>query len=231
MKALTLSILCLLLAGCPWGNRSVYPGPTVINATATDVGFEVRLTDGTVRSGTYKPCYGYRFFRTQPPGYRRTVFVERLTFRKDGAVLGVYEGANVEALGATAAMFDETGLRQWNLRHCSRVFNTSGQVLRVIGHYEDGDTASVTLRPCEPLLWTSDDLARPRQTDDTKPGPVSLVVTRGDAVIHQLNAREIRKTFKLHLRRSRVVYAIGTSAIKCTQGFAPPAPCALGAGA
>ncbi len=75
---------------------------------------EVRLTDGTVRRQTFVPCREYHFFPPQRYDPWRKVFVERLTFRREGAVIGVYEGARVEALGAYGgvAVLDQSGLRR-----------------------------------------------------------------------------------------------------------------------
>ena len=75
---------------------------------------EVRLTDGTTRRQILVPCREYHFFPPQRYDPWRKVFVERLTFRREGAVIGVYEGARVEALGAFGgvAVLDESGLRR-----------------------------------------------------------------------------------------------------------------------
>ncbi len=196
-KVPTLLLLCPLLAGLQFAP----PGPTVANGFATDVEVAVTLTDGTVRRSTYVPCESHRIFESMEPLPRRTVFVERLTVVKDDAVVGDYEGAKVEALGALGgfALFDESGLRRWTGNwFCARVFNTTGDVVRVTGYYRKGGAASVTLPPCEPLLWTSGDLARPkavakcrsRWSKHCRPAN-RTVITRGDTVIHDLNARTL----------------------------------------
>ena len=236
LKTPTLLLLCPLLVG-----MSPMPvGPALVNGFATDVDVTVKLTDGTVRRRSYGPCERHWVFG--PWSFdQRTVFVERLTIERDGAVVGDYEGAKVEARGALggAALFDESGLRRWTGWGCARVFNTTGESLRVTGHYRDGGTASVTLRPCEPLLWTSGDLTRPkaagkcrtRWSKHCRPAK-RTVIKRGDRVIHNLSARAFRKTFK---RGSGSIIAIGESAI--TSDYRPPPahpspslpkPCAVG---
>ena len=236
MKVATILALCPLLSGF----SLVTPGPTLVNAYAPGVEFEVKLTDGTVRSDTFTPC---RLYRVVPRGVsqmRRTVFVERVTFRKDGAVIGVYEGAKVEALGALGgyAVLGESGLRRMPRLRCSLVFNETGKPLQVVGHYKDGGTASVTISPHEPLVWTSVDLASPRDggcrlrrwwrcKEQTR-----LVITEGGTVIHDLDARAIRKKLKPHMFYgvSGRTLAIGRSKIESVRDFnpRPPKPCARG---
>lgn len=225
-------VLCLLLGGCiPFLNilADDWPGPKVVNRFATDVEVEIRLTDGTVRHTSYKPCNGYSFFGSQPSGYVRTVFVERLTFRRDGAVIGDYEGAKVEALGARGgvAVLDPSGL--WRLtgviRKCARVVNTLTTDVRVVAVYGDGSSASLTLRPCEPHVWTGLDPLRDRELQADDASPTHLTVSRGGEVIHELDERAIRKTFK-HLRSwNTTTYTIGESAIGGKEGHAPPRGC------
>lgn len=232
-KTPTLLLLCPLLAGM----QPFPPGPTVVNGFATDVDVAIKLTDGTVRRRSFSPCERHRVFGTTFALDRRTVFVERLTVAQDGAVVGDYEGAKVEARGALggAALFDESGLRRWTGGSCSRVFNTTGEVMRVTGHYQDGGTASVTLRPREPLLWISGDLARPKAIGKCRTrwsrGPCQparrTVITLGGTVIHDLDARAMRKAFK---RRDRTTFAIGESAItRCDRSSPlPSTPCSSG---
>ena len=223
--------LCLPLGGCLPFMLPIHewPGPLVANRFATDVDVEVRLTDGTVRRGAYKPCNGYRYFDPQPMGYQRTVFLERLIVRRSGTIIGDYEGAKVEALGARGgiAVLDESGLRRLTGRRwCSRVFNTLTTDVRLAAVYADGSTASLTLRPCEPHLWTGLDLVGDRKLQADDAGPTRLTVTRGGDVIHELDERAIRKTFKRHLRLGNLmIYAIGESAIVGKQGITPPRSC------
>lgn len=237
MRALTVLALCLLVSGF-----SLFPpGPALVNAYAPGVDFEVKLTDGTVRTDTFTPCRLYRFVPMWTWGsWRRTVFIERVTFRKDGTVLGVYEGAQVEALGALGgyAVLGESGLRRMERLRCSLVFNVTDEPLQVVGHYKDGGTASVTISQREPLVWTSVDLASPRDggcrlrrwsrcKEQTR-----LVITQGGTVIHDLDARAIRKTFKRHMLYglSYRTLVIGRSKIESVRGFNPhlPKPCAAG---
>ena len=238
LKAPTLLLLCPLLAGLQFAP----PGPTVANGFATDVEVAVTLTDGTVRRSTYVPCESHRIFESMELFPRRTVFVERLTVVKDDAVVGDYEGAKVEALGALGgfALFDESGLRRWAGNwFCARVINATGDVVRVTGYYRKGGSASVTLRPCEPLLWTSGDLARPkavakcrsRWSKHCRPAK-RTVITRGDTVIHDLQAYAFRMAFR---RRHGTTFAIGESAITSAYRYPPlshpsplPQPCAVG---
>ena len=236
-KTPTLLLLCPLLAGLSLAP----PGPAVANGFATDVEVVVKLTDGTVRRGTYRPCEFRRIFRSSYALDRRTVFVERLTVVKDAAVVGDYEGAKVEALGALGgfALFDESGLWRWEGWSCSRVVNTTGETVRVTGHYGHGRMASVTLPPCEPLLWTSGDLARPKSTGRCRTRwskhcrPAKrTVITRGGVMIHDLPARAFREMFK---RRRGSTLSIGESGVTVVHGshgsFGSPAPlpavCAL----
>ena len=220
--------LCVLSAGCvPFLPVHDWPGPLVANEFATDVDWEGKLTDGTVRRGTQPPCGGFRLFDPQPLGHIRTVFVERLTFWKGRALIGAYEGAKVEALGAQGgvAVLDETGLRRVTGGTCSRVFNMLDRDVRVTAHYADGSTASLTLRPCELHVWTGLDPIRPRRTREHDAVPTRLTITRDGAVIRDLDERAIRKTFKWHLRRAPwpSVYTIGASGIS---GYkTPPKQC------
>ena len=231
---LVLVGLCPLVGGClPFPSLlpiREWPGPLVANRFATDVDVEVRLTDGTVRRGTYKPCDEHRYFDAHPLTYmERTVFVERLTVRKDGAVIGDYQGAKVEALGAFGgvAVLDESGLRRLTGHvRCSRVFNTTTTDVRVAAVYGDGSTASLTLRPCEPHLWTGLDPLRDKELQADDASPTRLTVTRDGEVIHDLDERAIGKTFKRHLRsRNLMIYAIGESAIVGQGGVTPPRRC------
>ncbi len=223
--------LCLPLGGCLPFMLPVHswPGPRVVNRFAADVDVEIRLTDGTVRRGSYKPCNAYNFFDPQPLGYERTVFLERLIFRRDDAVIGDYEGAKVEALGARGgrAVLDGSGLRRLTGRtRCSRVFNTLTTDVRLAAVYADGSTASLSLRPCEPYLWTGLDPLRDKELQADDAGPTRLTVTRGGDLIHELDERAIRKTFKRHLRlRIPTIYAIGESAIVGREGVTPPRSC------
>ena len=223
--------LCPLLGGCVPIMLPVHewPGPLVANRFATDVDVEVRLTDGTVRRGTYKPCDGHRYFDPQPVNHQRTVFLERLIVRKDGAVVDDHEGAKVEAMGARGgiAVLDESGLRRLTgFRWCSRVFNTSTTDVRLTAVYRDGRTASLTLRPCEPHRWTGLDPLGGDEAQTEDAIPTRLTVTRDGEVIHDLDERALGKTFKRHLRsRNLMIYAIGESAIVGKNGVTPPRRC------
>ena len=227
-KLTRLLAVCVVLASCvPILPPFKRPGPLVANQFATGVDWEVRLTDGTVRRGSHAPCRGYKLLEAQRADRHRTVFVKRLTFWRDGAAIGEYEGAKVEALGAPGgtAVLDESGLRrQRNGQMCSRVFNALDQNLRVRARYPDGSTASVTLRPCAPLLWTGADPIRGKEgQEDTI--PTRLTITHDGAVIHDLDEHAFRKTFKQHLARRAMVYAVGASAIAGKLGVDPPRQC------
>lgn len=208
--------LYILSAGCRFLPVHDWPGPLVVNEFATNVEWEGKLTDGTVRRGTQTPCGGFRFFEPQPLGHVRTVFVEHLTFRKNGALIGEYEGAKVEALGARGgvAVLDETGLRRVTGGTCSRVFNILDRDVSVHARYADGSTASLTLRPCQLHVWTGLDPMRAGRTRDDAI-PARLTITRDAEVIQDLDELAIRKTFKWHLQRAPwpSVYTIGASGI------------------
>ena len=178
-----------------------WPGPTVSNRLATNVEWEAKLTDGTVRRGTHRPCSAFMFFDRRSLGHIRTVFVERLTFWKHGVRIGEYEGAKVEALGAKGgtAVLDETGLRRLSGSTCRRVFNTREQDVRLSARYADGSTETMTLRPCQLHVWTRDDGAE----------PVRLTITSNGAVIQDVEERAARKALSWHLS----AYTIGESGI------------------
>ena len=234
LKAPTLLALCLLLSA--FSLRT--PGPVLVNGYAPGVDLEVKLTDGTVRTDTLTPCSPYWAVPRGVSQMRRTVFVERVTFHKDGALLGVHEGAKVEALGALGgyAVLGESGLRRVARLRCSLVFNKTGEPLQVVGHYKDGGTASVTMTHHEPLVWTSVDLASPhdggcrlrrwwRCKNQTR-----LAIAQGGTVIHDLDARAIRKTFKRHMRYGFSQLAIGRTKIESVRACNPiaPKPCVAG---
>ena len=188
--------LCVLSGGC----IPDYPGPWVANHFATNVEWEAKLTDGTVRRGTHRPCSQFGFFRAQSWSYSRTVFVERFTVWKDGVLMGEYEGAKVEALGADGgtAVLDEMGLRRLTGSECWRLFNTLDRDVQVSARYADGSTVTMTLRHCERHVWTRDDGAVPTR----------ITITSDGAVLQDLDERAVRKTFKW-----RVAYTIGESGI------------------
>ena len=197
-----LLALCVLSAGCvplflPFDD---WPGPRVANQFATSVEWEAKLTDGTVRRGTHRPCSAFGFFDPQPPCRIRTVFVERFTVWKDGALIGEYEGAKVEALGARGgtAVLDEKGLRRLTRSECWRLFNTLDRDVHLSARYADGSTVTMTLRHCERHVWTRDDGAVPTR----------MTITRDGAVLQNLDERAVRKTFKWH-----GAYTIGESGI------------------
>lgn len=224
-----LSGLCVL-PGCVLifpGDH--WPGPHVSHEFATDVEAEVRLTDGTTHRETYGPCINHSFYDILPFGRVRTVFVERLTFWKDGERIGEYEGATVEALGAIGgrALLDESGLRRdTGNRQCSRVFNTLDRDIRVSTRYADGSTASLTLRPCKPHLWLGNDPLRDERARREEIAPTRLTVAHDGRVIHDLDERAIRKTFKRHLRSGwAMIYAISNSDIAGVEGSTPPKVC------
>ena len=191
---------------------------------------EVRLTDGTMRRQILVPCREYHFFPPQRYDPWRKVFVERLTFRREGAVIGVYEGARVEALGAYGgvAVLDQSGLRRVSVRRCSCVFNTLRRDVQVHARYADGSTASLTLRPCHPHLWTGIDLMRNEPTPAEEHAvPTRLTISRDGKVIHDLDEGTFRGKFRLHLQAERTMtYAIGESEIVGVQGVALPKRCA-----
>lgn len=224
--------LCLLLAGCPLLPLHQGPepqGPAVANHFPEVVESEVRLTDGTVRRQILVPCREYHFFPPQRYDPWRKVFVERLTFRREGAVIGVYEGARVEALGAYGgvAVLDQSGLRRVSVRRCSCVFNTLRRDVQVHAHYADGSTASLTLRPCQPHLWTGIDPLRDERTPEDAAVPTRFTISRAGKVIHDLDERAFRGKFRLHLQAVwAMTYAIGESEIVGAQGVAPPKRCA-----
>ena len=195
-----LLALCVLSAGCvplflPFDD---WPGPVVANQFATNVEWEAKLTDGTVRRGTHRPCSAFGFFGRQRPCHIRTVFVERFTVWKDGALIGEYEGAKVEALGARGgtAVLDEKGLRRLTGSECWRLFNTLDRDVRVSARYADGSTATMTLRPCQLHVLTRDDGAI----------PMRLTIATNGAVIQDLDERAARKTLNWHS-----AYTIGMS--------------------
>ena len=213
---------CVLLNGCSLLPFHDWPGPTVANQLVTDVDWEAKLTDGTVRRGTHRPCAVFGFFDPQPVGHSRRVFVERLTFWKDGAIIGEYEGAEVEALGAdggTAAL-DEIGLRRITEGSCFRVFNTLDRDVYLNARYADGSTASLTLRPCQTHLWTGLDPIRNRRTEEDDTVPTRLTISDAGGVIQDFDESAIRKTVK---RRLAPVYAIRGSGF--VGANAPPKQC------
>ena len=173
----------------------------VANHFATNVEWEAKLTDGTVRRGNHRPCSAFMFFRPQPMGYSRTVFVERFTVWKDGALIGEYEGANVEALGAdgATAVLDEKGLRRLTGSECWRLFNTLDRDVHLSARYADSSTVTMTLRPCKRHVWTRDDGAVPTR----------MTITRDGAVLQDLDERAVRKTLKRHI----TVYTVGEAGI------------------
>ena len=190
---------------------------------------EVRLTDGTTRRQMLVPCREDHFFPPQRYDPWRKVFVERLTFRREGAVIGVYEGARVEALGAYGgvAVLDQSGLRRVSARRCSRVFNTLRRDVQVHAHYADGSTASLTLRPCQPHLWTGIDPLRDERTPEDAAVPTRFTISHDGKVIHDLDEPTFRGKFRLHLQAVRTMtYAIGESEIAGVQGVASPKRCA-----
>lgn len=235
MTAPATLAVCLLLAGCPFFSFRSGPverqGPAVANHFPVDVEAEVRLTDGTVRRQTFVPCREHHFFAPQWYDPWRQVFVERLTFRRNGAVVGEYEGARVEALGAFGgvAVLDESGLRRVTAHRCSRVFNTLEREVCISARYADGRTASLTLRPCQPHLWTGIDLIRGERTPAEDAVPTRLtrltIAHDGDA-LHSLDERAFRETFGVHLRfAGPMIYTIGAAAIAGVPGVAPPPRC------
>ena len=223
--------LCPLLAGCPLHpifSKPERQGPAVANHYAEDVESEVRLTDGTVRRRPLVPCREYHFFEPQLYDPWRQVFVERLIFRHGGAVIGEYEGARVEALGAFGgvAVLDESGLRRVVARRCSRVFNTLPRDVRVDTRYADGSTASLTLRPCQPHLWTGIDPLRGERTPEGNNVPTRLTISLDGKAIHDLDEPAFRSKFSPHLQAIRTMtYAMGGSEIVGVPGVAPPKPC------
>ena len=228
----TTLALCLLLAGCPFFTFRSGPverqGPAVANHFPEDVESEVRLTDGTVRRQTFVPCREYHFFEPQWYDPWRQIFVERLTFRQGGAVIGEYEGARVEALGAFGgvAVLDESGLRRVSTRRCSRVFNTAYRDVHMQARYADGSTASLILRHCQPHLWTGIDLLRDESTPAEDAVPTRLTISHDGKVIHDLDEPTFRSKFRLHLQATRTMtYAIDRSVIIGVPGVAPPKRC------
>ena len=207
-------------------------GPAVVNHFLTDVEAEIRLTDGTVRRQTFRPCREYHFFKPQRGPDYREVLVERLTFRKDGAIIGQYEGARVEALGAFGgvAALDDSGLRRLaGEQRCSRLFNATGEELILAARQQGDGRTSTSLRPCEPMLWTSDNPAHPTKTTAGDNRPEQLTIQSRAAVIHDLDDVAFNRTFDAHLRlRKPMTYAITHSEIAGVEDGPAPARCAAG---
>ena len=231
VRLLLLAGICLLGAGCVfWFDPLERLGPAVVNHFLTDVEAEVRLTDGTVRRQTFRPCREYHFFKPQRGPDYRGVLVERLTFRRDGALIGQYEGARVEALGAFGgvAALDESGLRRLTgEQRCSRLFNATGEDLILAARLQGDGGTSMTLRPCEPMLWTSENPARPAQTTAGENRPQQLTIQLRGAVIHDLDHIAFNKTFDAHLRLHKpMTYAITQAEIVGIEDGTVPARCA-----
>ena len=223
----------MLGAGCVfWFDPLKRLGPAVVNHFLTDVEAEVRLTDGTVRPQTFRPCREYHFFKPQRGPDYREVLVERLTFHREGVLIGQYEGARVEALGAFGgvAAVDESGLRRLTgEQRCSRLFNATGEEVILAVTQQGVGRTSTTLRPCEPMLWTSENPARPTQTATSENRPEQLTIQLRGAVIHDLDHIAFNKTFDAHLRlRKPMTYAITQAAIVGVEDGGMPARCAAG---
>lgn len=233
MRMLLLAGACVLGAGCVfWFDPLKRLGPAVVNHFLTDVEAEVRLTDGTMRRQTFRPCREYHFFKPQRGPDYREVLVERLTFRRDGAIIGQYEGARMEALGAFGgvAALDESGLRRLTgEQRCSRLFNATGEELILVVRQQGDRRTSTTLRPCEPMLWTSENPAHPTQTAAGENRPERLTIQSRGAVIHDLDQVAFNNTFDAHLRlRKPMTYAITQAAIVGAEYGAAPARCVAG---
>ena len=138
----------------------------------------------------------------------------------------------MEALGAFGgvAALDESGLRRLTgEQRCSRLFNATGEELILAVRQQGAGRTSATLRPCEPMLWTSENPARPTQTAAGEIRPEQLTIQLRGAVIHDLDHIAFNKTFDAHLRlRKPMTYAITQSEIAGVEDGAVPARCAAG---
>ena len=186
---------------------NVTPGPRLQSQYAHDIEYEIERTDGSVDAGTVPPCAILRVFPPHgslPPNWTRTVFVKRLTIRKDGVDVAQFDRHDIE--GSSQGRFsddrvlalDETGLRslgllddiKWPILDCSLILNTFAEDLQVRVVYRDGSEARWIWGACEPFIWSGMDIGRRGRA---RSGSLArFVVARDGEVLHDLDRREFR---------------------------------------
>lgn len=207
MYRVLCGILAFLLSGCPMGaHHNFIPGPRLQSQYPYDIQYEATLTDGSSRTGTLPPCGSADFFpllRAAPGDWKRSVFLEQLTIRRDGVAQARLPGAEVEAASQreemTVAVVDEAGLRRTlGTAPCSLVLNTLVDDMHVRAVYKEGSESLATWRACRPYVWSGRDIARP---DQPRNNLNRLVITHGGEVLHDLDRKMFKAVFKARLKR------------------------------
>ena len=209
-RALGCCACILPLGGCFFLHMiaNITPGPRLQNQYGHDVEYEIERTDGSSKAGVLPPCVLMSFFPSHgslPPNWQRSVFVNRLTIRKDGLEIARFDRDDIE--GASQGMrfsdrylaLDENGLRSLGFLddvkdpalRCSLILNTLAEDLQVRVVYRDGSDARRTWRACEPFVWSGRDIGRRDRA--RRGGLVRLIVARDSEVLHDFDRREFRE--------------------------------------
>ena len=208
-RALGCCACILPLGGCFFLHMiaNITPGPHLQNQYGHDVEYEIERTDGSSKTGVLPPCVLMSFFPSHgslSPNWQRSVFVNRLTIRKDGVEIARFgrhdiEGASQGRLRDDRFLaLDDTGLRslgfaddvKWPALDCSLILNTLAEDLQVRVVYRDGSDARRTWRACKPFVWSGRDIGRRDRA--RRGGLVRLIVARGGEVLHDFDRREFR---------------------------------------
>ena len=192
----------------------VTPGPRLQNQYGHDIEYEIERTDGSTDTGTLPPCVSTPFFQivgTFPRNWQRSVFVNRLTIRKDGVEIARFDRDDVEGAGRGRRSsdrylaLDDTGLRslgllediKWPVTECSLILNTLAEDLQVRVVYHDGSDAHRTWRACEPFVWSGRDVGRRDRGHRVR--VARFIVARGGEVLHDFDGDE----FLEHVAKQR----------------------------
>ncbi len=200
----------LLLYGCPLSIMGHgFPGPQLQSLYAHDVQIEAKLTDGSSENRTLEPCGTAFFFgyRAMGPGWKRTVFVDKLTVRRDGVLLARFDGEDVEAAtpddedANRFAVIDETGLRlETGRRQRDRILNTLAEDVQLRVVHTDGTDQVRTWRACEARVWFGGDIG---PGDRRRVDVARLLVTRDGEVLQDLDRQALTDAFRRPERPSR----------------------------
>ena len=189
----------------------------------TNIEAEIVYSDGAVRSRIFRPCDAYMFFPLvsgfRPP--ERTVFVDRILLRRRGTVVHSLDGSDLgehleEAPPRIRSVFvDEAGYRfaPSGTSRCATLLSAFDAPVQVDIVYDDDTEWSTMWQPCTTYLWESA-IGR-RGTAHEHGSARSMVISRNGTVVHDLDQRAIRETFRAYLNlKIPFLYVVDESGFK-----------------